>query len=173
MTQANQMAPMPTVNRSRFRSATEEPPSELDTPPPNMSDRPPPRPLCRRTSTTSRKLVSMSRMVKSRVTVENPTSRIGQSEQGHVVEPADPGELVHLEARTAHQAAVDIIAVHDPRDVRGLHRTAVEDAYAVGRCVPVDVTDPLADGGADLLRVVGRGDLAGADGPDGFVGDDK
>ena len=30
MTQANQMAPTPTVNRSRLRSATDDPPSELD-----------------------------------------------------------------------------------------------------------------------------------------------
>ena len=58
MTQANQMTPMPTVSRSRFFSATEEPPSELETPPPNMSERPPPRPLCSRTSMITSRLVS-------------------------------------------------------------------------------------------------------------------
>src|SRR3712207_7456486 len=32
--------------------------------------------------------------------------------------------------------------------------------------------EPAADGAAHLLRVLGRGDLAGADGPHGLVGDD-
>ena len=34
MMHANQIAPIPIVSRSRFRSATDEPPRELDTPPP-------------------------------------------------------------------------------------------------------------------------------------------
>ena len=65
MTQANQITPIPTVSRSRLRSATDEPPSALETPPPNMSDRPPPRPLWSRTSRISSRLVMTSRHVKS------------------------------------------------------------------------------------------------------------
>src|SRR5690348_17536276 len=99
MMHANQITPIPIVIRSRLRSATDEPPNELETPPPNMSERPPPRPLCSSTSKTSKRLVMTSRTVNTRVTVENPTSRIDESEQGHVVEAADPGELVGLEAR--------------------------------------------------------------------------
>ena len=72
---ANQMTPMPTVSRSRLRSATDEPPSELETPPPNMSDRPPPRPLCSRTRRIIKQLDAMSMMVIRRVTVVEPTSR--------------------------------------------------------------------------------------------------
>src|SRR6478672_3754073 len=111
MTQANQMTPTPTVNRSRFRSATDDPPSELDTPPPNMSDRPPPRPLWSRTSSTSVQLVMTSRIVKTVVTTAYPTSRLrpfrsgppagpdrcrDESQRGHVVEAADPAELLGL-----------------------------------------------------------------------------
>jgi hypothetical protein len=68
MTQANQIDPTAIVNRSRLRSATDDPPSELDTPPPNMSDRPPPRPLCSSTSSTNKQLVITSKAVKTTVT---------------------------------------------------------------------------------------------------------
>jgi len=36
--QANQITPMPMVIRSRFFSATEDPPSELDTPPEHVGE---------------------------------------------------------------------------------------------------------------------------------------
>src|SRR6201991_4032420 len=108
MTQANQMTPTPTVRRSRLRSATDEPPRELETPPPNMSERPPPRPLCRSTRRIMRALVIMSTMVKSSCTVGNPTSEGRRSDDRHVVVAADPAELLRLEARAADQAAVDV-----------------------------------------------------------------
>ena len=54
-----------------------------------------------------------------------------RSQHRHVVEPADAAELVGLQARAADQAAVDVGLRHDPGDVGGLHRAAVEDAYAV------------------------------------------
>jgi len=57
----NQMMPMAIVNRSRFRSAIVEPPSELDIPPPNMSDSPPPFPLCIRMRRVRKRFARTSR----------------------------------------------------------------------------------------------------------------
>jgi hypothetical protein len=62
--QANHTSSRAMVIRSRLRSATDDPPSEDDTPPPNRSDRPPPLPLCRRTSRTSR-MLEIPRMAAS------------------------------------------------------------------------------------------------------------
>src|SRR5215210_4938390 len=119
--QANQMTPTPIVNRSRLRSATDDPPRLLDTPPPNMSERPPPRPLW---SSTSRIMIALdmtSRMVKSRITSgslrHERREPVGASQHGHVVEPADAAELVHLEARATHEAPVDVRLLHDPAHV--------------------------------------------------------
>src|SRR5688500_19317035 len=102
MTQANQMTPMPIVNRSRLRSATDEPPRLLETPPPNMSDRPPPRPLWSSTSRIMIRLATTSRMVKSRITSGSLRHDGGRAVPGsqdrHVVVAADATELVHLQA---------------------------------------------------------------------------
>ena len=48
------------VIRSRFLSATEEPPSDELMPPPNRSDNPPPLPLWSKTKAMSNKLVIAS-----------------------------------------------------------------------------------------------------------------
>src|SRR6478752_5756705 len=174
-TQANQMTPTPIVKRSRFRSATDDPPRLLDTPPPNMSDRPPPRPLWRSTSRIMIALVRTSRMVKARITSGSlrhvRREPVSASQHGHVVETADPAELVDLQAGAPDEASVDVRLLHDPADVRGLDRPAVEDPQAVGRTVAVHLADALADRRADLLRVVRGRHLARADGPDGLVGD--
>ncbi len=53
----NQMMPVMIVSLSRFRSTTDDEPSEEVTPPPNRSERPPPLPLCNSTSTTISRLV--------------------------------------------------------------------------------------------------------------------
>ena len=109
MMQANQMTPMPTVSRSRLRSATDEPPSELETPPPNMSDSPPPRPLCSRTSRIIRALVMHEHDGEEQSHGQQAYVNVcAISEDGHVVEPADAAELVGLEARAADEAAVDV-----------------------------------------------------------------
>src|SRR6476620_10330962 len=135
------------VNRSRLRSATDEPPRELETPPPNMSDRPPPRPLCKSTSTTSTALVIMRMMVSNRVTIENPTVRRRRSQDRHRVEAADAAELLGLEAGPAHQGAVDVLLGHQSRHVRRLDRAAVEDPDRIRGVVPVHFADALANGG--------------------------
>src|SRR6478736_3779393 len=118
-----------------------------------------------------RALASMSRMVSRSSTVAKPTSGLAGSQDRHVVEAADAAELVHLQARATHQTAVDVGLRHDAADVRGLHRTAVEDAYGVRRGLPVQCPDPAPDLHADLLRVVRGGHLAGADRPHRLVGD--
>src|SRR3954469_23413083 len=109
MTQANQMTPMPIVSLSRFRSATEDPPRELETPPPNMSDIPPPRPLWSSTSRIISALAAIKTREKSGPTTTAILRHVTRcSEQRHVVEAADRGELVRLEAGAAHQGTVDV-----------------------------------------------------------------
>src|SRR5689334_8295659 len=160
--QAIQIPPMPTVIRSRLRSATEDPPELLDMPPPNMSESPPPRPLWSSTSRISSKLEITSRTSKTVTTSWSLTHRGRASDDRHGVEPADPAELVGLQTRSAHQRAVDVGLGHDRRDVRCLHGSAVQDTYAGRRLLAVDLADAGADRAADLLGVVGRGHLAGA-----------
>ena len=69
MIAASQTTPMMIVSRSRFRSATDEPPSEDEMPPPNRSDRPPPRPLCRRTESAKAILVITKTIEKIKIGV--------------------------------------------------------------------------------------------------------
>jgi len=95
-----------------------------------------------------------SRTVKSVVTGGNPTSRVGGSEDWHVVEPANAAELVDLEARAAHQGAVDILLRHDAGDVaadgvRVLYGGSVKASNVGGIMVQADVDGCLV-GGASL-----------------------
>src|SRR5660398_61437 len=50
-------------------------------------------------------------------------------------------------------------------------RQAVEHADGVGQLARVQLGQAVADRTADLLGVLRRCDLAGADGPDGLIGD--
>jgi aminoglycoside phosphotransferase family enzyme len=83
----------------------------------------------------------------------------------------DAGEVVGIEARAADEGAVDVGLGHQLGGVARLHRPAVLDAHraAASRRRP---RHRGAHVGAHGLGVVGRGGLAGADGPDGLVGDD-
>src|SRR6187551_2864608 len=127
-TQANHTKPIPMVMRSRLRSATEDPPTPLETPPPNMSESPPPRPLCSSTMRISSKLEMTSKTSKTITTGWILTDQARWSEDGHVVEPADATELVGLQAGTSYEAPVDVGLLHDAGHVGGLHRAPVEDA---------------------------------------------
>ena len=49
------------------------------------------------------------------------------------MEAADPDELVRRQAGAADQRAVDVGLRHDPGDVAGLDRAAVQDADRVGQ----------------------------------------
>src|SRR5215469_12173553 len=77
--QTNQMIPVTMVIRSRFRSTTEEEPSDEVTPPPNKSDRPPPLPLCRSTSSTISRLVMIKITENATVTAVSRLSRLVQA----------------------------------------------------------------------------------------------
>ena len=86
------------------------------------------------------------------------------------VELTDRGKLCGVEGGSADQCAVDVALRHDPGDVGRLDRAAVEHAHAVGEVAAVELGQPGPDRGADLLRVGGRGHLAGADRPHRLVG---
>ena len=96
--------------------------------------------------------------------------RRGSARSG--VEAGHGGEGVRLEGGSPDQRAVDVGLGHELLDVGGLGGTAVEDTGGVGRGVAVVGTQGLTDRPAHLLGVLGGGGLAGADGPDGLVGDD-
>src|SRR5699024_9021787 len=90
-----------------------------------------------------------------------------------VAEADDLDEVVGLEAGTADQGTVDIVLTHDAAGVVALDRTAVEQTHGPGDLGRVELGQAGADRRADLLSVLGGGDLAGTDGPDGLVGDDE
>ena len=54
-----------------------------------------------------------------------------------------------------------------------VHAAAVLDGQGLGGVLAVQLADDLADSGADLLGLISGSSLAGADGPDGLVGDDN
>ena len=89
-----------------------------------------------------------------------------------LLEPDDARELVDVEARAADEGAVDVRLAHERRDVRRLHRAAVEDARRRRPHPPEQLGDERAKRRADLLGLLGRRRLAGADRPDRLVGDD-
>ena len=84
-----------------------------------------------------------------------------------------PDRIVDLQAGASDEAPVDVGLLHDARDVGGLDRPAVQDAHLGRRLLGERLGDLAADRPADLLRVVRGGDLAGADRPHRFVGDDE
>src|ERR1044072_634018 len=98
-------------------------------------------------------------------------SPVAAADHSLVAEAHDLDELVRVQRGSAHQRAVDVGLRHDLRDVPGLHGTPVLDADSVGGLLGVQLGELAADRRADLLRVVGAADLAGADGPDPLVGD--
>ena len=82
----------------------------------------------------------------------------------------DPREALRIQARAAHQRAVHVGLGQDLGRVVGLHAAAVEHAHALGRLLRA-VAHERADERDRLLRLLGRGDLPGADRPDRLVGD--
>ena len=84
----------------------------------------------------------------------------------------DDGELVRLEGGTTNEATVHVGLAEQLLRVLGVHAAAVLDGQRLGSVLTVQLAHHLADGSADFLCLVGGGSLAGADGPDGLVGDD-
>ncbi|MPN47261.1 hypothetical protein SDC9_194863 [bioreactor metagenome] len=72
----------------------------------------------------------------------------------------------------ADQAAVDIRHAQQLVGIFGVHAAAVLDGACLGVRLAVQRSDDATDGLADLLRLLGSGGEAGADGPDGLVSDD-
>lgn len=85
------------------------------------------------------------------------------------VDDVDKGRL---QASTADEEAVNVGLLAELHAVLLADAAAVQDAGLVGGLGVDLLLEPLADGGVDLLGLLGGGDLAGADGPDGLVGDD-
>ena len=116
--------------RSRFRSATEEPPIDELTPPPKRSERPPPLPRCSRINTISRMLVMMSTTASAIVTTviksSSESTWKGQyrsvSQFSRVQAIAnDSHEIVRIQTGSADQDPVNIHFGHDPGDIAALH----------------------------------------------------
>ena len=84
----------------------------------------------------------------------------------------DLHELVGLEGRAADEAAVHIGLGQQLLGVLGVHGAAVLDGDGPGHPRAVKAPDDGADAGADLGGLPGGGGAAGADGPDGLIGDD-
>ena len=113
MMQANHTTPMPTVMRSRLRSATDDPPRRAgDAAAEHVGQAAAPALVQQDQQDHAAELVSDEHDGEERVITAEAyvtSVAIGQSDR-HVVEPADAGELVGLEAGTADQAAVDVRA---------------------------------------------------------------
>lgn len=78
-----------------------------------------------------------------------------------------------LEGSTADKEAVNVGLLAEFTAVLLVDAAAVEDSGLLGNLVADVGLEPLSDGLVDLLGLLGGGDLAGADGPDGLVGDDN
>ena len=84
-----------------------------------------------------------------------------------------PANASTLRLAPPTRRAVDLLALHELRDVVRRDAAAVEDAHGLGLRVAEHRGDFAADEGDRLLGVVGGGGAAGADRPDGLVGDDE
>src|SRR3954449_141582 len=82
-------------------------------------------------------------------------------------------KAVGLQRGAADQAAVDVGLGEEALGVLGLHAAAVLDSDAVGEVLVPHFGKGLADEGVDFLGLGVGGGAAGADGPDGLVGDDE
>ena len=80
-------------------------------------------------------------------------------------------EGVGLKRRAADERPVDVLLRKEACHVVRLGRAAIQHAYAVCGRLPEDLGQRRPDGAADLLGVIGRRGLTGADGPDGLVDD--
>lgn len=77
-----------------------------------------------------------------------------------------------LQAGTANQKTVHIGLLGEVAAVLLADGATVDDADVLRGLSGDVVAEPLADSGVDLLGLLGGSDLAGADGPDGLIGND-
>ena len=81
-------------------------------------------------------------------------------------------EVGGVEGGAADEAAVDVGVGEEGVGVAGVAAATVEDGDVVGEGLAVVTGDGGTDVGVHFLGLVGGGGAAGADGPDGLVGDD-
>ena len=84
----------------------------------------------------------------------------------------DLDELLGHQGSAADQTAVDVGLGQQLEGVLVVHGAAVQDGDGTGVLGGVQLADHAADHLADLFRLLGSGGQAGADSPDGLVGDD-
>jgi hypothetical protein len=78
-----------------------------------------------------------------------------------------------LERGTTNEETVNVGLAAEVAAVLLVDAAAVQDAGSVSNAVADVLLEPLADGLVDLLGLLGGGNLAGANGPDGLVGNDN
>ena len=81
-------------------------------------------------------------------------------------------EGFRFEGSAADQTAVDVELCKQTGSVFGVHGAAVLDRDGAGRSGTEEGADGVTDERADFAGLRDRCRFAGADGPDGFVGDD-
>ena len=84
----------------------------------------------------------------------------------------DGGEATRVEARAADERTVNVGLGKELLGVLGLDAAAVLDADTFGRGGREELAQVLADELMRFLGLGGRGSLAGANGPNGLVGED-
>ncbi len=113
------------------------------------------------------------RLTTIRTKVRNPISRLmGEGARLDGVLD-DIAEAAFFEGGAADEGAVDVREGHEFAGVGGFDASAVLDADAAGGGFVVEFGEQAADEGMGVLGLLGGGGFAGADGPDGFVGDDR
>lgn len=80
------------------------------------------------------------------------------------------GLTSRLKGSTTNEETVNVGLLAQLATVLLIDAATVQNAGLVGNLVADVGLEPLADGLVDLLGLLGCGDLAGADGPDGLVG---
>ena len=78
-----------------------------------------------------------------------------------------------LEGSTTNEETVNVSLLAELGAVLLVDGAAVQDAGLVGNLVADRRLEPLADGLVNLLGLLSGGNLAGANGPDGLVGNDN
>lgn len=78
-----------------------------------------------------------------------------------------------LERSTADEETVNVGLLAELAAVLLVDAATVQDASLVGNLVADVGLEPLSDGLVDLLSLLSGGNLAGANGPDGLIGDDN
>src|ERR1700722_9213401 len=85
--------------------------------------------------------------------------------------PADRSELAGVQAGAADEGAVNVLSIHDRRDIVALDGPAIQNTHSGPGFASGRGGNVLPDRGRHHLRVARRGDLAGADRPDRLPGD--